>query len=477
MSENNLINKVWNYASVLRDSGVTYTDYVSQLTYLIFLKMDDEKVKNLGANSKIPQNCSWEYLNSLDGEKLESAYTNALAVLSKMDGIIGTIYQKAQNKINEPAKLKRIVSMINDETWLGLNVDVKGAIYEGLLQKNATESKSGAGQYFTPRALIDTIVAVMRPSIDESVCDPACGTGGFLLAAYEYMKKQSKDREKLANLKQNLLSGTDITPLVVSLCAMNLYLHDIGTEQSPVKVGDSLLSLGEKRYDMVLTNPPFGKKSSTKIMDSDGGVSVERYSYERDDFIVSSSNKQINFLQHIMSVLKIGGRAAVVLPDNVLFEGGAGERVRQRLLGNFRLHTILRLPTGIFYAQGVKANVLFFDKVHISGDEYATKEIWIYDFRTNQNFTLVTNPLKRSDLEDFTKCYNAENIAKRKESEKFKKFSIDKILSRDKINLDITWLKDESLQELENLPEPKAILSEIMENLQNAINELGKVDV
>ncbi|QCD51961.1 type I restriction-modification system subunit M [Campylobacter sp. RM16192] len=477
MSENNLINKVWNYASVLRDSGVTYTDYVSQLTYLIFLKMDDEKVKNLGANSKIPHNCSWEYLSSLDGESLEKAYTNALAALSKMDGIIGTIYQKAQNKINEPAKLKRIVSMINDETWMGLDVDVKGAIYEGLLQKNATESKSGAGQYFTPRALINAIVAVMRPSIDDSICDPACGTGGFLLSAFEYMKKQSKDKEKLANLKQNLLNGTDITPLVVSLCAMNLYLHDIGGEQSPVKVGDSLLNLGEKRYDIVLTNPPFGKKSSTKIMDAEGGVSTGRDSYERDDFIVSSSNKQINFLQHIMSVLKISGRAAVVLPDNVLFEGGAGEKVRQRLLGGFRLHTILRLPTGIFYAQGVKANVLFFDKVHVSNDEYATKEIWIYDFRTNQNFTLVANPLKESDLEDFMNCYNAEDITRRKESERFKKFGIDEILSRDKTNLDITWLKDESLQDLENLPDPKVILDEIMENLQNAISELGKVDL
>lgn len=258
---------------------------------------------------------------------------------------------------------------------------------------------------------------------------------------------------------------------------MNLYLHDIGGELSPVKVGDSLLSLGEKRYDIVLTNPPFGKKSSTKIMDAEGGVSTERDSYERDDFIVSSSNKQINFLQHIMNVLKIGGRAAVVLPDNVLFEGGACEKVRQRLLSGFRLHTILRLPAGIFYAQGIKANVLFFDKVYVSNDEYATKEIWIYDFRTNQNFTLVTNPLKESDLEDFVNCYNAEDITRRKESERFKKFDIDEILSRDKMNLDITWLKDESLQDLENLPDPKVILDEIMDNLQNAISELSKVDL
>ncbi|PSM51445.1 type I restriction/modification system, methylation subunit [Campylobacter blaseri] len=476
MGENNLVSKVWNYASVLRDSGVNYTEYVSQLTYLIFLKMDDERVKNLNSVSKIPKDCSWEYIKSLDGESLESAYTNALATLSKMDGIIGTIYQKAQNKINEPAKLKRIVSMINDETWMGLDVDVKGVIYEGLLQKNATESKSGAGQYFTPRALINTIVEVMRPNIDDSIRDPACGTGGFLLAAYEYMKKQSKDKEKLSNLKQNL-SGTDISPLVVSLCAMNLYLHDIGVDTSPVKAGDSLLSLGETRYDMVLTNPPFGKKSSTKVMDSDGGVSVEKDSYERDDFIISTSNKQINFLQHIMSILKIGGRAAVVLPDNVLFEGGAGEKVRQRLLSSFRLHTILRLPTGIFYAQGVKANVLFFDKTTITSNEYATKEIWIYDFRTNQNFTLVTNPLKQSDLKDFIKCYNSKDITKRKESEKFKKFSIDEVLSREKTNLDITWLKDDSFQDLENLPEPKFVLDEILQNLQSALDEFKKIDV
>lgn len=477
MTENNLITKVWNYATILKDSGVAYTDYVAQLTYLLFLKMDDECTKILNQKSLIPEKYQWKNLKSLDGAELEQRYNKALEDLSKTSGIVGTIYSKAQNKIAEPAKLKRLVSMVDEQTWMGLDVDVKGAIYEGLLQKNATETKAGAGQYFTPRPLIKAIVEVMKPTPDDTILDPACGTGGFLLEAYSYMKKQTKDKEKLKALREEKLFGVDISPLVVSLCAMNLYLHGIGNGESPVKQGDSLLSAGIKRYKMVLTNPPFGKKSSTKIMGEDGSVKSESEEYQRDDFTATTSNKQINFLQHIMTVLNIGGRAAVVVPDNVLFEGGAGEKVRIKLLKDFNLHTILRLPTGIFYAQGVKANVIFFDKLSPLEDGHRTNDVWVYDFRTNINLTLVTNSLNDEHLKNFVECYKKDDISKRTESERFKKFSYDEIIKRDKTNLDITWLKDESLEDLENLPEPDELKKEIVENLEIALSSFKKLDI
>ncbi len=477
MSENNLITKVWNYATILRDSGVGYTDYVSQLTYLLFLKMDDECVNILKQKSLIPEEYQWKKLRTLDGVELEKTYNGALTELSKKDGIIGTIYSKAQNKITEPAKLKKLISLVDEQTWMGLDVDVKGAIYEGLLQKNATETKAGAGQYFTPRPLIKAIVEVMQPKPDDTILDPACGTGGFLLAAYEYMKKQTKDKEKLKELRENKIHGIDITPLVVSLCAMNLYLHGIGGGKNPVKQGDSLISAGETRYDMVLTNPPFGKKSATKILGDDGSVTTEKEDYSRDDFTATTSNKQINFLQHIMTVLKIGGRAAVVVPDNVLFEGGAGEKVRKKLLKDFNLHTILRLPTGIFYAQGVKANVIFFDKFAPLEDGHRTNDVWVYDFRTNINLTLVTNSLNDEHLKDFISSYSANDFSKRAESERFKKFTYDEIIKRDKTNLDITWIKDESLADLENLPEPDILAKEIQENLKSALAAFEKLEI
>ncbi len=477
MTENNLITKVWNYATILKDSGVAYTDYVAQLTYLLFLKMDDECTKILNQKSLIPVKYQWKNLKSLDGAELEQRYNKALEDLSKTSGIVGTIYSKAQNKIAEPAKLKKLISMVDEQTWMGLDVDVKGAIYEGLLQKNATETKAGAGQYFTPRPLIKAIVEVMKPTPDDTILDPACGTGGFLLEAYSYMKKQTKDKEKLKALREEKLFGVDISPLVVSLCAMNLYLHGIGNGESPVKQGDSLLSAGIKRYNMVLTNPPFGKKSSTKIMGEDGSVKSESEEYQRDDFTATTSNKQINFLQHIMTVLNMGGRAAVVVPDNVLFEGGAGEKVRIKLLKDFNLHTILRLPTGIFYAQGVKANVIFFDKLSPLEDGHRTNDVWVYDFRTNINLTLVTNSLNDEHLKDFVECYKKDDISKRTESERFKKFSYDEIIKRDKTNLDITWLKDESLEDLENLPEPDELKKEIIENLEIALNSFKKLDI
>ncbi len=469
MTENNLILKVWNYAGILRDAGLSYTDYVAQLTYIIFLKMDMERDQLLGEGSSIPAKYRWNKLVSLSGTELEQQYSETLIVLSKESGIIGAIFRKAQNKITEPAHLKRIISMVNEQQWLGLDVDVKGAMYEGLLQKNATETKAGAGQYFTPRALIRTIVNVMRPTPQMTIMDPACGTGGFLLEAYQYMKGQTHDKRALTALRKEKLHGADITAQVVNMCAMNLYLHGIGNGESPVKEGDSLASAGDTRFDMVLTNPPFGKKSSIKIMGDDGKVTTEKEIYERQDFIVTTSNKQLNFLQHIMTILKTNGRAAVVLPDNVLFEGGAGEKIRKRLLNEFNLHTILRLPTGIFYAQGVKANVLFFDKCRVEQNGHNTKDVWIYDLRTNSNFTLVENTLNYKDLEDFVKCYAADNPDKRTERERFKKFAYEDIIKRDKLNLDIFWLKDKSLEDMENLPEPKVLAMDIIKGLASAL--------
>lgn len=477
MNESNLITKVWNYATILRDGGVGYTDYVSQLTYLLFLKMDDECTRVLKQKSLIPEEYQWKKLRTLAGIELEKTYNEILINLSQQSGIIGTIYSKAQNKISEPAKLKKLISLVDEQTWMGLDVDIKGAIYEGLLQKNATETKAGAGQYFTPRPLIKAIVEVMQPKPEDTILDPACGTGGFLLAAYDYMKKQTKDKEKLKDLRENKLRGIDITPLVVSLCAMNLYLHGIGNGESPVKQGDSLMSAGEKRYDMILTNPPFGKKSATKILADDGSVTTEKEDYGRDDFTATTSNKQINFLQHIMTVLKIGGRAAVVVPDNVLFEGGAGEKVRKKLLKDFNLHTILRLPTGIFYAQGVKANVIFFDKFSPLEEGHRTNEVWVYDFRTNINLTLVTNSLNDEHLKDFITAYSAGNFFKRTESERFKKFNYDEIIKRDKTNLDIIWIKDESLADLENLPAPDELVKNITSNLETALAMFKTLDV
>lgn len=470
MTQTTLINKVWNYATIMKDAGLSYTDYVRQLTYLLFLKMDHERASLLNENSIVPEKFRWNTLLILSGAELEQHYSQTLAALSQEQGIIGTIFRRAKNEITDPAKLKQLINLIDKETWLALDVDVKGAIYEGLLQKNATETKAGAGQYFTPRPLIRAMVEVMRPAPEMTVVDPACGTGGFLLAAYDYMRKQTNDRQTLKELRANKLSGNDITPLVVNLCAMNLYLHGIGEGKCPVEEKDSLLDAGTKRYDMCLTNPPFGKKSSTTIIGEDGTLKRETDNYERQDFIATTSNKQINFLQHIMTILKTPGYAAVVVPDNVLFEGHAGEKVRKRLLNEFNLHTILRLPTGIFYAQGVKANVIFFEKHPPLKNGHRTTDIWVYDLRTNMNLTLVENSLSYEHLADFIKCYCPEDRTKRKESERFKKFTYDELIKRDKTNLDITWLKDDSLKELENLPEPEVLLKDIIGNLQESLS-------
>jgi type I restriction enzyme M protein len=471
-----IVQKLWNYCNVLRDDGVSYGDYVEQLTYLVFLKMADEQTKPpYSKPSSIPTDFDWQSLIKKDGVELEIHYRDVLDKLGKEKGMIGVIFRKSQNKIQDPAKLKRLISLINDETWLGMDIDIKGEIYEGLLQKNAEDVKGGAGQYFTPRPLIKAIVDVMRPTTGMTIYDPACGTGGFLLIAHDYIASHySLDKDQKKFLQQNTVKGKDIVDSVARLCAMTLYLHGIGGEKSPIEVGDALVSEPSQHYDMVLTNPPFGKKSSITVTNGDGVQGKESIIYERPDFWATTSNKQLNFLQHVRSLLKINGKAAIVVPDNVLFEGGAGETVRRRMLQECNVHTLLRLPTGVFYAQGVKANVLFFEKKPASETPW-TEKLWIYDLRTNMHFTLKTNPLCYEDLQDFISCYNAGKIYERKETEHFHVFAYNQLIERDKVNLDIFWLKDESLEDTENLPDPEIIAQDIVENLESALGAFASI--
>jgi type I restriction enzyme M protein len=473
MNESSLIQKVWNYATVLKNEGVHYGAYISQISFLLFLKMDDEAATRLGEPSALPEDCRWNVIRDYQGEALAVRYNRILAKLSREDGLIGAIFLKAQNEIQDPAKLRRLVTLIGEETWLGLDMDTKGAIYEGLLERNAAEVKSGAGQYFTPRPLIDVMTTVVDPQPEETVHDPACGTGGFLLAAWERMKAnpRAKDRRVQQRMRARL-SGVDIVADVVRLCAMNMYLHGAARNESTIDRADAL-NRPSGPYDVVLTNPPFGRKQGYRIVGADGDIETEREEYNRPDFIKTTSNKQLNFLQHIMSILKIDGRCGVVLPDNVLFEG-AGADIRKRLLDNYDFHTLLRLPTGIFYKQGVKANVLFFDRKRASEDPW-TKELWIYDLRTNMRFTQKERPMRRADLDDFVACYRGDNRAKRKESDRFRKFSYDELIKRDKINLDIFWLKDDSLDDPDLLPAPDEIAAEIVESLEAALERFRKV--
>jgi len=468
-----IVQRVWNYCNVLRDDGVSYGDYVEQLTYLLFLKMADEQTKPpFNKPPTIPKGYDWQSLLEKDGDALEKHYRRILETLGKEKGMLGVIFRKSQNRIQDPAKLKRLIELINAETWVGMDIDVKGEIYEGLLQKNAEDIKGGAGQYFTPRPLIKAMVEVMKPEPEMTICDPACGTGGFLLAAHDYISSHYQlDIEQKKHLKFNAFKGKDIVDGVARLCVMNLHLHGI---ESPVEVGDSLVSDPGDRFGMVLTNPPFGKKSSITIFNGEGKADRESLVYERQDFWATSSNKQLNFLQHVKTLLKINGKVAIVVPDNVLFEGGAGETVRRKLLHECDVHTLLRLPTGVFYAQGVKANVLFFDRRPASEKPW-TQKLWIYDLRTNKHFTLKTNPLRYEDLQDFIKCYNSENRHDRKGTERFRSYTYKKLLQRDKVSLDIFELKDESLEDSENLPDPDILARDIAENLESALEQFSSI--
>jgi len=480
MNTDTIISRVWSFSTILRDDGVTYGDYLEQLTYLIFLKMADEYSKPpYNRDLKIPERYNWQTLIDKKSVELETHYLNLLKELGKESGLIGQIFVKAQNKIQDPAKLYRIIQMINSENWAILGVDVKGTIYEGLLEKNAEDLKSGAGQYFTPRVLIKAMVECIKPEPIKTIADPACGTGGFFLAAYDFIsnpKNYSLNQEQKEFLKFNTFRGWELVSTTYRLCLMNLFLHNIGDMNSmpPITRNDALIADPGERFDYILTNPPFGKKSSMTFTNEEGRQEKEDLVYNRQDFWTTTSNKQLNFVQHVRTLLKTDGKAAVVVPDNVLFEGGAGETVRKKMLETTDLHTILRLPTGIFYKPGVKANVIFFDN-HPADKNPWTKEVWIYDLRTNMHFTLKENKMEFEDLKNFIECYNPENRHGRKEAERFRKFTYNEIVLRDKTSLDIFWLKDNSLTDLDNLPDPDALVEDIIENLESSLESLREI--
>ena len=474
--------KLWNYCNILRDAGLSYGDYLEQLTYLIFLKMMHERSRPPHTwlsdyqPPPIPDGCDWPSLLAREGQDLEDHYRSALETLAKQPGTLGVIFRKAQNRIQEPAMLTRLIKdLIDKENWLELTADVKGDAYESLLERNAQDVKTGAGQYFTPRPLIQAIVDVMRPGPDDTICDPACGTGGFLLAAHDYItSNRDMDQGQKFHLRHNALHGWEIVDSAARLGVMNLYLHGIGGDETNIRVDDSLRTHPGDYFDMVLTNPPFGRKSSLTFVNSEGKTEQEALTVERPDFWATTSNKQLNFLQHVRTLLKIDGKAAIVVPDNVLFEGGAGETVRSKLLAECDVHTLLRLPTGIFYAQGVKANVLFFDRKPASETPW-TRDLWIYDLRTNRRFTLKANPLTRAHLDDFVACCNPGNRLERDETERFRRFTYDELTKRDKANLDIFWLRDESVEDTSNLPPPDQIAEEIVEDLRAALEQLEEI--
>ena len=462
-----LVDKLWSYCNVLRDDGVGVIEYTEQLTYLLFLKMAHERAnRKLNPQQIVPSKYSWQKLLDSEGTELEVVYTEILIGLAQQPGTLGTIFRKAQNRIQDPAKLKRlIVDLIDQENWSASGTDLKGDAYEDLLSKGASDKGSGAGQYFTPRDLIAGIVDVIDPKPDDTVVDPACGTGGFLLVAHDHAAQgaESLTPTLRAHLRDEFASGFELVDGTARLAAMNLLLHGIGTADgdSLIEVRDALIADPGERWSVVLSNPPFGTSSSVPV--------------ERQDFVVTTSNKQLNFVQHIMTILDINGRAAVVLPDNVLFEGGAGETLRRKLLADYDLHTMLRLPTGIFYAQGVKANVLFFDKKPASEQPWTSK-LWVYDLRTNQHFTLKQNPLRRHHLDEFVDSYlSGKSRDERVESMRWKSFTHDELMARDKVNLDITWLRDESLEDADNLPAPEIIAREIVEDLTAALVEFEAV--
>ena len=472
-----LVQKVWNYAHVLKDDGLAFMDYTEQITYLLFLKLAWEQ-RNGQSIGSIPAQYRWGKLKAItDNAKLAETYQRALRKLSEQPGLLGLIFTKPQSKINDPAKLRRLIELIDAQEWSSLDYDVKGEVYEGLLARNAEDVRGGAGQYFTPRPVIRAILQVMRPEPTMRIADPACGTGGFLLAAHEYLAQANPGLNAKSQrfLDEDAIHGIDIVPSVARLCAMNLYLHGMGGgKQLLVEIGDSLLTKPDE-VEMVLTNPPFGKKSSFTVISNDGKRDTEKIYYERKDFWATTSNKQLNFVQNVYSMLTENGTAAVVVPDNVLFEAGAGEKIRRALLEQCDVHTLLRLPTGIWYSPGVKANVLFFDKKPIA-KRPCTKELWIYDLRSNKNFTPREKPIVDEDLKDFVRLYQAPKRNNREESERFKRFTYADLMARDKANLDIFWLKDDSLADTENLPKPAILAAEIVEDLEEALEEFRAVE-
>ena len=494
MDPSQIGKRAWSYAGVLMAAGLSNVEYVEQLTMLLFLKMADQLTEPpYNRPPVVPPELGWKTLLPLDGPELEAQYQKLLDGLGTRGGMLGVIFKNARNDIRNPALLKQlIVNLIDKEDWASLPVDVKGTIYEELLQRSVAESTKGAGQYFTTRPVIQAICDVMQPRPDDRICDPASGTGGFLTAAYQYVldhHERTLDADEKREVRTNLVEAMEISSKVGRMCAMNLYLHGIGGESKvAVHSGhDSLAALWPREFSMVLTNPPFGKSQSVLFVNEEGDLDKDEAQVLREDFWTSTSNKQLNFVQHIYSLLKIDGRAAVVVPDNVLFEGGAGEKIRRNLLQKCRLHTLLRLPTGIWYSPGVKANVIFFDKKEGRAEPW-TDTLWVYDLRTNKHFTLKTDPLKREDLDEFVKCYNGNldrpdkraggnrhtrkaTWSDKKPDGRWRAYDYDELIARDKASLDIFWLKDDSLEDSANLPNPDIIAQEIVDDLEAALEQ------
>ena len=454
-----IVNKLWGFCHTLRHDGIDYGDYIEQLTYLLFLKMADER------GVEIPKGCGWDSLKAKSGTELTDHYQDILRRLREAKGLLGDIFSQSMPRFNNPVNLKRLITMIDEEEWTSMDVDVKGAAFEGLLEKAASEGKKGAGQYFTPRVLIQSVVRVMKPdpraSRDFTICDPACGTGGFLMCAYEWLLEQGGvERKDFKRVRSATYYGQDLVPRPRRLALMNLFLHGL---EPTIYLGDSIYEPNRNElYDCVLTNPPFGTKGANKAP-------------VRDDFTIETSNKQLNFVQHVTNILKRGGRAAMVLPDNCLFEDKAGE-VFEILMQDCGLHTILRLPRGTFtpYSQGVKANVIFFQK------GYPTENVWIYDARSNvPGITKKERPLTPAHFADFEKCYGADpNGASRRKDQgeqgRFRRFHISEIRER-AYKLDITWLKDESLEDADDLPEPQDLAAEAITELEAVVDELREI--
>jgi type I restriction enzyme M protein len=456
-----IVQKLWGFCHTLRHDGVDYGDYIEQLTYLLFLKMADEK------SVAVPINCDWDSLEGLSGTKLTDHYSEVLRKLRESEGLLGAIFTQATARFNNPVNLRRLIDMIDQEQWSSLDVDVKGAVFEGLLEKAASEGKKGAGQYFTPRPLIQSICRVMKPDprgkTGFTIDDPACGTGGFLVGSYEWLVQVSKgvfDRSEASRIRTSTYHGQELVARPRRLALMNLYLHGV---EPHIYLGDTVYEPDRgERYDVILTNPPFGTKGANQAPD-------------REDFTIETSNKQLNFVQHVVNTLKPGGRAAMVLPDNCLFEGKAGE-VFEILMQDCNLHTVLRLPRGTFtpYSQGVKANVIFFQKGR------PTEEVWIFDGRSNvPGITKKDRPLTKEHFKEFEESYGKDpnGLSKRTdtgETGRFRKFNIAEIKKRD-YRLDVTWLRDESLDEDDELLEPQDLAAEGIAELEAVVNDLREI--
>lgn len=469
-----LVAKIWNLFNILKDGGVTYHQYVTELTYLLFLKM----AKETGTEKQLPEGYRWDDLIAVQNGDRLGFYKELLTHLAKEgSSLVQQIYSESRTSIQKPRTLSNLIDELDKLAWYNVSREGFGDLYEGLLEKNAGEKKSGAGQYFTPRSLIDTMVAVMKPTLDDVIQDPAAGTGGFLISASRYIQDHSDSKKWTKKQKDKYVCqtfyGMELVHETHRLALMNLMLH--GLESDPnaagIHFGDTLTPVGKAKLPpatLILSNPPFGSKKG------DGEA-------ERKDFTFSTSNKQLAFLQHIYNGLQPNGRAAVILPDNVLFESNVGKSIRTELMDKCNLHTILRLPTGIFYAQGVKTSVLFFTRGKT--DKANTKEVWVYDQRSNMSNFGRNNVLTRQFFEKFEITFGKDplgkpaSLAKRKDTGvngRFRRFKRDWIAKHDD-NLDIAWLKDETKIAVKDLPEPEALAEEALGELEAAMTDLRSI--